>query len=210
VKDRRDIIYKKLFAFGAFFSLLALVVALINHYLYYLNSYCYTAEFYLLFVLNNLKAGNLEVFKDCLTCMSITRLAFPMVLFSHLIQNFWLPFTKQILASAAVSSYGVGIGGILTYLSFLFVGMISFGLGIFFLGDIVPYLTKKNGNVRVWLNHRSGIPFTLLFAVPYFPILIPGILGGLFRIPLGKFCRLIVIAFGIRLVWLVTFPQMFP
>ena len=102
----------------ALIAALALVgYNLVSRYWYFLNTYAYTLEFYGLFVANNLEKANLDKFKEFLSSMSHLGPAFLIILYSHFVQNFWLPFTKQILPQAAISSFGMVVGGLYTYLS---------------------------------------------------------------------------------------------
>ncbi len=183
---------------------------LVSRYWYFLNAYAYTLEFYGLFVANNLKKANLDMFKEFLSSMSHLGPAFPMTLYSHFVQNFWLPFTKQILPQAAISSFGLGVGGLYTYLSFVIVGSVSFGLGVFFLGDIVPFFqARSQKDYSQWLTRHSAIPLTLLLAVPYVPISIPGVVAGSLRIPWKTVLGLMLLGLAVRALWLISFRQMF-
>ncbi len=195
----------------ALMAALALVgYMLVSRYWYFLNAYAYTLEFYGLFVTNNLKKANLDMFKEFLSSMNHLGPAFLMILYFHIVQNFWLPFTKQILCQAAISSFGMVVGGLYTYLSFVIVGSVSFCLGVFFLGDIVPFFQARfQKDYRQWLNRHSAIPLILLLAVPYIPISIPGIVAGSLRIPWKTVLGLMLLGLAVRALWLISVPQMF-
>jgi Fe-S oxidoreductase/uncharacterized membrane protein YdjX (TVP38/TMEM64 family) len=183
---------------------------LVSRYWYFLNAYAYTLEFYGLFVANNLKKANLDMFKEFLSSMNHLGPAFPMILYSHVLQNFWLPFTKQILPQAAISSFGLNVGGLYTYLSFVIIGSVSFGLGVFFLGDIVPFFqARSQKDYSQWLTQHSAIPLILLLAVPYVPISIPGVVAGSLRIPWKTVLGLMLLGLAVRALWLISVPQMF-
>jgi uncharacterized membrane protein YdjX (TVP38/TMEM64 family)/Fe-S oxidoreductase len=183
---------------------------LVSHYWYFLNAYMYTMEFYVLFAANNLKNANLNLFRELLSAMHPSGLAFPMILYSLGVQNFWLPFSKQILPQAAISSWGLGVGGIYTYLSLVIVGFVSFGLGVFFLGDIIPFFqAKSQKNCRQNLTRHAVIPLALLLAVPYVPLSLPGVVAGALRIPWKKALGLMSLGVAVRALWLIFVPQMF-
>ena len=182
---------------------------LVLHYWYFLNAYIYTLEFYVLFAVHNLQKANLGLFKELLSSLGPVG-AFLMLLYSHVVQSFWLPFTRQILPQAAISALGLGVGGLYTYLSFVIVGLASFGLGVFFLGDIVPLIqARSQQDYQQRLTRGAVLPLALLLAVPYVPLAIPGVVAGLTRLPWKTMLCLLLVGLCARALWLILFPQMF-
>lgn len=180
---------------------------LVMYYWYVLDSYFYIGEFYILFASHNLKSANLDIFKECLACMNPMSSGFLMVLYSHFVQNFWLPFTKQILPLAAIASYGLSVGSLFTYLSFLIVAIASFGLGVFFFGDIIPFIQSKvKRDYSTFLAQISVMPLAALMAIPYIPISFVGITGGAIRIPLKNVLILTALGVAVRAAWLIFLP----
>lgn len=182
---------------------------LVLHYWYFLNAYMYILEFYVRFAAHNLRKANLGLFIELLSALGPLG-AFLMLLYSHVVQSFWLPFTRQILPQAAISALGLGLGGFYTYLSFIIVGMASFGLGVFFLGDIVPlFQARSSKDYRQMFTRSAALSLALLLAVPYVPLAIPGVVAGLLRLPWKKMLALLMAGLLARALWLILFPQMF-
>jgi uncharacterized membrane protein YdjX (TVP38/TMEM64 family) len=198
---------------GITLALIAAVVLvgyqLVLHYWYFLNAYMYTLEFYVLFALHNLRTSNLRLFIELLSSLGPLG-AFLMLLYSHAVQSLWLPFTRQILPQAAISALGLGVGSLYTYLSFVIVGLASFGLGVFFLGDIVSLIRAGSPkDYRHRLSRGVDLPLALLLAVPYVPLAIPGVIAGLLRLPWKTMLGLLLAGLFARALWLILFPQMF-
>jgi uncharacterized membrane protein YdjX (TVP38/TMEM64 family) len=182
---------------------------LVLHYWYFLNAYMYTLEFYVMFAAHNLRKANLGLFRELLSALGPLG-AFLMLLYSHVVQSFWLPFTNQILPHAAISALGLGVGGLYTYLCFILVGLASFGLGVFFLGDIVPSIRAKSPkDYRQMLTRGAALPLALLLAVPYVPLVILGVVAGLLRLPWKKMLALLMAGLLARALWLILFPRVF-
>lgn len=184
---------------------------IVRHYFYMLDSYYYTAEFHVLFMKNNLGKENLELFTDYFKSMKTVGKVFPALFTSYLIQNYRIPFSKPILVTAVVSALGIKKGIILSYINFLLIGIISFGIGIFFLGDIFPLLQRKAS----WINNITakkkaiGGLFTILFAIPFFAISIPATMSALIRVSFKQILVIMSIGFIIRVIILVLKPDLF-
>jgi hypothetical protein len=211
-KFKRDpIIIKKIIALS-FLIVIALIASfIVRHYFYMLDSYYYTAEFHLLFMKNNLGKENLELFTDYFKSMKTVEKVFPALLTSYLIQNYRVPFSKPILVTAVVSALGIKKGIILSYISLLLIGIISFGIGIFFLGDVLPLLKKK----MTWLNKvipREQVINSLLaclVAIPFVAVSIPATISALIRVPFKQILVIMSTGFIIRLILLVLKPGLF-
>lgn len=184
--------------------------AIVHKYFYFLDAYLYTYEFYWLFNVNNLKAANITMFADYFRPMGIATEALPQVILSHLIQNYYLPFTKPILVSSATSAYGAEIGTFFSLVGFLAVGVLSYGIGAFFLGDILPFL--KGGNLpksREKISTSTAISLPLLFAIPWAPISVIAIGTSFFKIPFRRVTLFMIIGFAVRLFLLIALPSLF-
>jgi|GEM_PF-3385632 len=184
---------------------------LVRHYFYIIDSYYYTAEFHLLFMKNNLKSGNMELFADYFKSLGNIMNVFPLLLISNLVQNFWAPFSGSVLAASSISALGMAKGLSLNYISLVLVGLVCFGLGIFFLGDIFSFL-KKNG---LWKDYGVSGRFALcvtigvLFSAPFIPVVLPAAAGALIRMPLRMMMVIMAAGFLIRLLLLLLTPGVF-
>ncbi len=208
---RKPVIYKKCIALALVILFAFIAVLVVRHYFYILDSYYYTAEFHVMFMKHNLRTGNVDLFADYFKSLKTVTSVFPMLLGSYLVQDYWLPFSRPILVSAVISALGTAKGMVLGYLSFILVGLISFGLGIFFLGDILFIFQQKMlwGNTRVSVKYLTGGVIGILFALPLVPVVLPATLGALVRIPLGRIIVIMSAGFTIRLVLLVFTPGIF-
>lgn len=186
-------------------------ILVVQHYIYILDSYLYTAEFNYLFITNNLEKGNLEKFTEYLSHMQTKKRAFPMVFVSHLAQNFILPFSKQILIPATISVFGFFKGSLMSYASFLLIGLLSFGLSIFFFGDVFPYIeNKKNKTYSAYIsNSKIRMLFPVLFGIPFVPVSITSMLGGITRLSFRKISVYLFFGSAIRLSLLIVIPGFF-
>lgn len=209
--SRKKIVLKKIAAL-VFLALLGLVSAMVvRHYFYVLDSYYYSAEFHVNFMKNNLGSGNIELITDYFKSLKTMPKIFPFLLFAYLIKNFWLFFSKPILVSAITSAAGLYQSAVLNYISLLFIGLISFGLGIFFLGDILPLLLKK----KDWMDvspSKKYITYGIagaLFSMPVMPVIIPAFLSALVRIRVKSLLMIIMAGSLIRLLLLISLPDAF-
>ncbi len=136
---------------------------------------------------------------------------FPMLLFTYLIQNFWVLFSKPILVAAIISAAGLAESVALNYISLLLTGLISFWLGIFFLGDIVLLFLKKKCLQDVSASKKYityGITGAL-FSIPIMPVIIPAFLSALIRIRIKPMVMIMLVSFIIRLLLLISLPNIF-
>jgi hypothetical protein len=209
--ERNTIIIKKIIALSILIVIAVVATFIVRHYFYMLDSYYYTAEFHVLFMKNNLGKGNLELFTEYFKSMKKVEKVFPALLASYLIQNYRVPFSKPILVTSVVSALGIKKGIILSYISILLMGIISFGIGIFFIGDVLPLLKKK----MTWPNtviSRGRVINSLLaflFATPFVAVSIPATIGALIRVPFKQILIIMSTAFVIRLILLVLKPDLF-
>ncbi|HMK60463.1 MAG TPA: hypothetical protein VK452_04870 [Dissulfurispiraceae bacterium] len=210
-RPRPEIIKKRLLIKAiVLISILAVAMigaALVQHYFYILDSYLYTAEFHYLFIMHNLKDHNIDLFTEYFRPMDIKTRAFPMVLAAHMLQQFCLPFSGQILVAAAVRAFGAVPGGLLSYISFILLGFISAGIGKFLFGDIQSLVELRRYPDRHISLSGTGVSAGLisLFAVPVVPISFTGIFSGFLNIPFKRVFLCMTIGFCIRLIMSVTF-----
>jgi hypothetical protein len=203
---RKSVIYKKCIALILVVFLVIVAILVVRHFFYILDSYYYTAEFHVMFMKHNLRTGNVELFMDYFKSLKNVTSVFPMLLGSYLVQDYWLPFSKPILVPAVISAFGIKEGMALGYLSFILVGLISFGIGIFFLGDILFIFQQRMlwGNIRSSAKYLAGGLIGVLFAFPLVPIVLPATLGAVVRMPLKRITVIMSAAFVIRLGLLVS------
>jgi hypothetical protein len=209
--SRKKIMLKKIIAFFVVSVLILASVMVVRHYFYILDSYYYSAEFHVNFMNNNLKSANIELVTDYFKSLKTIPKIFPFLLFAYLIKNFWLFFSKPILVSVITSAAGLYQSAVLNYISLLSIGLISFGLGIFFLGDIVPLFFKKKGwqDVPAFKKYITYGITGALFSIPIMPIVIPAFLSALIRIGIKPAATIMLVSFVIRLFLLISFPNIF-
>lgn len=204
--SRKKILYLKLFSLSVLAIIIVVAIFLFYHYFYIFDSYYYTAEFHYLFMKNNLKSENVELFKDYFQSMGSFINVFPFLFFSYFVQSYFIPFSKPVLALSVMSAFGMVKGLILSYLSLIFVGLVSFGIGIFFVGDLLPVLNNKFTFFEK-INCISKKAFTMVlfiiaFAIPFIPISIISLTGAVIKIPLLRISLSMISGFAVRLLWL--------
>jgi hypothetical protein len=206
-KSATKVVLKRKIAALSLVAVLAFAVFLIvRHYFYLLDSYYYTAEFHMMFIENNLKKADAGLFTDYFRSMQSMAKVFPMLLLSYLVQSLWLPFTKHVLFSSTTFAFGIPQGAALSYASFLTTALVCYGIGIFFLGDIIPLLREKMLRIQSFVFNKSltGGILAVLFAVPLVPISFPAFLGAFIRVPLGKILVIMILGFVLRLTWFIV------
>ncbi len=182
----------------------AAAILLIYKYFYYLDAYFYTYEFYWQFNVHNLQTANTALFTDFFSPMGISTEALPQIILSNLIQNFYLPGTKHILVSAITSAFGIGLGSLFSFLGFFVVGLLSFGIGSFFLGDILPYIKRNRlEKFRQTIATPTAITFPIFFAIPFIPISIIAIGGAALKVSFRQTLKFMLTGLTLRLSWLL-------
>ncbi|MBU2538429.1 MAG: VTT domain-containing protein [Proteobacteria bacterium] len=183
---------------------------LVYKYFYFLDAYFYTYEFYWLFNVKNLQAADSAMFADYFRSMGVATEALPQMVLSHLIQNFYLPFSKPILVSAITSAFGLGLGSFFSYAAFVVTGIFSFGVGTFFLGDIVLYL--QDGKLEEYQKNiatPAALIALILFAVPVVPISFVAIGVAALKVPFWRTSQCMLMGFSVRLALLLGTPFLF-
>lgn len=209
VTSRRKVLLKKTLALVVLALLIFVVFMMIRHYFYILDSYYYSAEFHVNFLKNSLRNANIELLSDYFKSLRTIPGIFPMLLLGYIIQNFWIFFSKPVLVAAITSAVGLPHSLALNYIGLLLTGIISFLVGLFFLGDIVPLLFKKKVLRDESALEKSvvyGITGTL-FALPIFPIIIPAFFSALIRIRSASVLIIMMSGFIIRLLLIVSLPN---
>jgi hypothetical protein len=209
--QEKKIFLKKVTALAVLAILILVSIMVVRHYFYVLDSYYYSAEFHVNFMKNNLRIANIELFTDYFESLETITKIFPMLLFSYLIQNFWVLFSKPILVSVTTSVVGLPPSTVLNYISLLLTGLISFWIGIFFFGDILPVLFKRKDWQDVSAS-RKYIAYGItgaLFSVPIMPVIVPAFLGALARIRIRSVIMIMMIGSMIRLLLLITLSNAF-
>jgi hypothetical protein len=198
--DRKTILKWKGIVLGLTLLLVAALLWTIRHYFYILDAYYYTAEFHVLFMVNNLNNANLRVFVEYFSSIGSPFAAVPWLSLAHLMQNVWALFTKPILPTVAILSLGGLPGAAITFAVLFLIGMLFYGLGIFFFGDIL-FFVKKNRNSGEASRAKSveAIPF-LALAVPYLPLFIGIGPAAILRVPLKRMMVVLVCGLAIRTV----------
>ncbi|MCB2183280.1 MAG: hypothetical protein KQH63_14700 [Desulfobulbaceae bacterium] len=184
--------------------LLFIVIFLVKRYFYILDAYVYTWEFHLLFAVNNLKKANLELYTEYLQSLGALG-SLPFLFLAHSIQNVYLPFSKHILFAASTQAFGFPIAIVASLLSFLILGCTSYGIGNFFLGDLVPLVSGekyKKFRKKMTVSALFFLPAT--FAVPAIPISLLALLSAFLKIPFIRTIQFMAIGFSIRIIWLAV------
>lgn len=210
--DFKKSLFKKAIIAGSISVSACIIAAIVQHYFYYLDAYFYTYEFYWLFNIKNIEAANTALFIEYFKPMGIGTEALPQVLLSHLIQNYLLPFSKPILVSAVQSAYGTGLGAFFSYIALVLTGFISFVIGSFFLGDILPALKEKGiGNFHQKItNSPTAILFlSLFFIIPWIPVSFVACAGAFLKFSSLKMGRFMLLGLFLRVSLLLTVPSLF-
>jgi len=209
--SRKKVLIKKTIALAVLAVVILVSIVVVRHYFYLLDSYYYSAEFHVNFLKNNLRNANIELFADYFKSLQTIPKIFSMILLAYFIQNFWILFSKPILVSAITSAVGLPQSVALNYISLLLTGFLSFGLGIFLLGDIIPFFLKKKNWLDVSASRKfiaCGIAGTL-FAIPILPVIIPAFLSALMRIRIAPMLMIMIAGFMTRLFLMISLPYVF-
>ncbi|MFH1217840.1 MAG: hypothetical protein V1706_15205 [Pseudomonadota bacterium] len=210
--DLKKSLARKAWMAGAIILVAAVVAGVVHRYFYYLDAYLYTYEFYWLFNTKNLQAADTALFIEYFTPMGITTEALPQILLSHLIQNFYLPFSKPILVTAAASAFGLTLGVFFSYIALLLTGFLGFLAGSFFLGDLLPLLCGKEFShfrEKIIRSPWVAVIISLLFAIPWLPVSFTTFAGAFLKFPLPAISRFMLAGLLLRVVLLLAAPALF-
>lgn len=209
--SRKKILFRKGIALILFAVLIVISIIVVRHYFYILDSYYYSAEFHINFMKNNLGNRNTELLTDYFKSLKTMPKMFTFLLFAYLIKNFWLLFSKPIFVSVITAAAGLYQSVILNYISLLLIGIVSFGIGIFFFGDILLLFFEN----KSWTNMSPlnkyiayGIAGTL-FSIPIVPVIIPAFLSAIFRIKIRPMIVIMMTGFMFQILLLISLPNLF-
>jgi len=167
----------------------------VRHYMYVLDSYLYSIEFQLMFFRNNIADANVPLMAEYFYTLGPVT-GFPSLMFAGFINHYLLLFSAPSLASSLTVAFGNGTAFFLYFTSSSIIGFMSYGLGYFFLGDILPLL-----NVHTRRDWKICTVLGVLFAVPYLTVLAPALLSSLVRIRISVFLAVMVPSLIIRSIW---------
>lgn len=203
-------VYLKALILLIFLGLGGGVYWLVLRYWHILDAYVYTLEFHLMFQVKNLGMANLPLFVEYFRAMGLKGQLWAMALLTLGIQNFWLPWTKPIVAPALMAAFGLATGSFVSFLLLLVLGWFCFGCGIFFLGDLLPLMLGEEWWRRRWQEARwLKLGFLGAMALPVVPLSIIGLVGGLVRLPLVTYSILLVLGITGRTILLLAFFLLF-
>ncbi len=174
----------------------------IRHFMYILDSYVYTAEFHGMFMENNLRKANADLFAQYFQSLGPLG-GMPNLMMAHLFQNLVVPFARPILTPAALQAFGPLIGTLLTLISYLLVGWLAFGVGRYVLGDLLPLLRRSKAPLTGWVYPSLA----LMLAVPYVPVALPAFLGAVTRVRFKSLTLLMAASLVLRLIWELLLPS---
>ena len=141
-----------------------------------LDSYLYGLEFHVMFFKNNIRNGNIALLSEYFGTLGPVA-GFPNLLLAEFINHYILLYAAPSLAISLAAAFGKVSGFLLCLIASAVVALVSYGLGRFFLGDILPSF-----NISIKRDWRLDAAWGTLFAVPMLTILCPAILASFFRI----------------------------
>ncbi len=202
---------KKALALFIIAFLLFISFLIVRHYFYILDSYYYSAEFHTNFMLHNLRDANLELVTEYFKSLATAPKILPMLLYACLIQNGWVLFSKPILVPAVAGALGLPQSAALSFFSFIFTGLVFFGIGVFFLGDILPLLLKRQSLENVSPSKKYSIYGIAgaLFAFPVIPLIVPSLFSALVRVRIKPFFVIMLSCVIVRLLLLISLQEVF-
>jgi hypothetical protein len=187
-------------ALGLALLFVAAFVWTVRHYFYILDAYYYTAEFHVLFMLNNLKKANMGAFLEYFNSIGSPLAAVPSLFLAHLVQNVWALFTKPILPAVAIFSLGGPTGAAVTFTVLFLIGMLFYGLGIFFFGDILALVQGIRNKERASRSKSVEAISVLGLAVPCLPLFIAVGPAAILRVPWKRMMIVLACGLVIRMV----------
>jgi len=205
--DLKKTLRNKLLALALACVLIAFAVAVVRYYFYILDAYYYTAEFHVLFMKNNIGAAKIDLLKEYFSSFSSPVAAFPSLLLAHMVQGFLLPLSKPVLVGVAEAGLGVWMVIGLTFPAVFLVGLLSYGLGFFFLGDIVPWVQRLRGNENYESPSSIGLILGAVLAVPWAPVVPVTVLMALCRLPFKRTLWLLAASLAVRIFLSTAFAM---
>ncbi|MBU1193352.1 MAG: VTT domain-containing protein [Proteobacteria bacterium] len=174
---------------------------LVQHFMYLLDSYLYTAEFHAMLIKNNLLESNVQIFKEYFKALGPagTMLTLMAGTVFNTLNGFW---PRPILHIGVNQAFGTGLGGLISLVAFLAAGLIFYGMGRFFLGEILP-LTRKT---KAPLSRAVAPILGLLMIIPHIPLAFPAVLAAFTRVRFRTLCLVLLAALLIRTGILMVLP----
>lgn len=186
---------------------LGLGIWLVQRHFYTVDAYVYTWEFHVRFWVDNLRAGNGAKFAEYLSPMTPAGLGGVLLALAQVVQAAYLPLTPPLLAEAARQAYGTVAGGLASWFAHVWAALLVSGAGWFLLGDVLPLAGRRTAPAAP--QHPAAWVPALALAIPWVPLLVPGLLWGLFR----PGWRLALAGAGlgaaVRVLWLLALPGWF-
>jgi hypothetical protein len=186
---------------GIILAVMALLVVLVkvlaNKFFWAINAHVYTLEFNLMAILGRLRDGDLAMAVDYLQPMGPLRGVFTL-LFAHLAQGFWLPFSSRVFYNAALTAFGLP-GALYGGAALLGTALAGLGLGRFLFGDIRPAMQLGRGEPPLAPPAGPVTLLPLLAAIPWLPLSLVAVAVGGCRIPLGRALALFAVAIVVRI-----------
>jgi uncharacterized membrane protein YdjX (TVP38/TMEM64 family)/Fe-S oxidoreductase len=189
--------------------LVALVVTLIRHYFYILDAYYYTAEFHVLFMINNIKSANLDLLMEYFGAIRSMPGLIAAQLLAYGVHILWLPFSKPVLVLMAAALYGPLGGAGISLLVMLLVSLVVYGLSRFFLGELVPIIRQLRGKPETEASRGWLLLCGTGFALPWVPILFVAMAASLIKSSLGRMGLVLAAGLTVRTILIVFLPGVF-
>lgn len=196
LEECRSVLCRKGACLALVFAFTVAVYFLIERFMYVLDAYVYTAEFHFLFMQSNLEKANLPLFSEYFHSLGPLR-GLPHLVLACFVQNVLKPLSPPILIPALSAAFGSLRGGIVGFAGMGLTALLFFGLGRFFLGEVLPLLRRSRASFS---RVTEGTTWALM-AVPFVPLALPALLGAVTRI---RFRHFIVLTAGALLLRVIV------
>jgi len=176
------------------FSLSIGLFFLTRHFMYLLDAYIYTAEFHALFIKNNLISANVAMFSEYFRALGPLASA-PSLLAGAVIETVTGFWHQPVLNAGMNKAFGPGMGGLISLGVFCTLGLMFYGLGRFFFGEILPLFRKTKAPLSRAIAPMVG----MMLVIPQIPVALPVLLGAVTRIRFKTICLILVSALVVRI-----------
>jgi uncharacterized membrane protein YdjX (TVP38/TMEM64 family) len=204
-----QILRRKFFALLTISALFALVVLMIRHYFYILDAYYYTAEFHVLFMINNIKGANLALLTEYFHAIRSVPAFFSALLLAYGVHLIWLPLSKPVLIPMASALYGPLLGGGVSFLALFPAGLLAYGLTRFFLGEVVPLIRKLRGKSEASVSFIWPWLYGIGFALPWLPVLFVAAVASFIKLSFKRMLVVLAVSLGVRILLVLLLPGFF-
>ena len=195
LEECRSVLCRKGACLALVFALTAGIYILVERFMYILDSYVYTAEFHLLFMQSNLEKANVPLLSEYFQALGPIG-GLPHLVLACIVQNILKPLTPPILVPSLVRGFGGLQGGLLGFVGLSLTALLFFGVGRFFLGELLPLLRRS----RASLSRVTECATWLLLAAPVVPVVVPAVLGAATRMGLRRFILFMAGALLVRVM----------